>query len=91
MLGQTLRVHVTLSLLAPVHWQTADLTNNGIALVPVTERAPEYKYIEPIKERLSQRRLFTDIEAVAVGALDFACPSLMNLPVEHVDAPFNSF
>jgi hypothetical protein len=53
---------------------SVDLGNNEIALRPVTERAPEHKYIEPIKERLSRRRFITDIDAVAVGALGFCVP-----------------
>ena len=53
-------------------WNVVDVTNNEI-----TAAANEPYYIKNLKDKLSRKRLVTDIDAEEVGALG-VCMSLSN-------------
>ena len=65
MVDQHLRQHVTFKLESPGSWTVGDLASNKILLRSEAEPTPEY--ITRIRDKLSQRRLVTDIEAEEVG------------------------
>lgn len=69
------RPQVTFKVQSPGNWDDPDLENNKIRMLPVTGIKPQY--IETFKKELTRRRLVTDINAEAVGALGF-CVTLSN-------------
>jgi hypothetical protein len=62
---------VTFKVQSRGNYNDSDLVNNEVTCRPGTERR---EYVKSFKGKLSQRRLVTDIDAMAVGALGFCVP-----------------